>query len=130
MAHERSLEELVPAFLLATGPLSPEDLEALKCLPRDPRASWRERAAPFLAGLIRSLNDVLATHVLDDQPLATYLAVRRLSPLFSELVEFTIAEHVARRDEGGGEDEASLGVAVVESSVPGAPSGRIRVQDA
>lgn len=126
----KSLDELVPSFLLTRGPLTAEDLEALRDMPHPGDATWRERAAPFLAGLIRSLNDVLATTVDHDQPLATYLAMRRLSPMFSELVEFTISDHVARRDAGNGEDEEALGVVVVESSVPGSAAGKIRVQPA
>lgn len=126
----KTLDELVPSFLLDRGPLTPEDLDALRIVPHLSDAAWRERAAPFLAGLIRSLHDVLATTLDEDHPLATYLAMRRLSPMFSEFVEFTIVEHVARRDGGGGEDEEQLGVVVVESPVAGAASGKIRVERA
>ena len=124
----KTLDELVPSFLLDRGPLTSGDLEALSALPHASDATWRERAAPFLAGLIRSLNDVLATTVDGDLPLATYLAMRRLSPMFSELVEFTIVEHVARRDQGDGEDEEVLGVVVVETPVAGSAGGKIRVE--
>lgn len=126
----KTLDELVPSFLLDRGPLTAEDLEALRTMPHPRDAVWQERAAPFLAGLIRSLHDVLATTVTQDQPLATYLAMRRLSPMFSEFVQFTIEEHVARRDLGAGEDEEQLGVVVVESPVPGSAAGKIRVERA